>query len=258
MTSSKEIAKQLFNCSPLKQRKLKMLEAMMDNPESKCCLDLGSDNGVISLLLRAKGGEWSSADLSSDTVAAITDLVVERVVQVTETSLPFKDQYFDQVLIVDMLEHIEADHIFISEIKRILKPQGILVVNVPNPKEGLLRKIRFMLGQTDAAHGHLRPGYTKEQLTGLLGSGFVIERAESYARLFSEFIDTFIVAALDLLKGGSRGKKGKVVTAADLTKMKKSFKIYQVISPILRIFMFFDTLVPFMHGNMLIIKARKL
>lgn len=251
------IARQLFEVSPLKQRKFAMLREMMSPPQSLHSLDIGSDNGVISLLLRELGGEWSSADLSADTVEAIRRLVGDRVFIIQESSIPSADEAFDQVLIVDLLEHVERDHSCVAEIRRVLKRGGTLVVNVPNPKKGLLRRVRFALGQTDEAHGHVRAGYTLEQLRDLLGSDFVIERSQSYSRIFSELIDTLIVAGLDLLKGGKRGKKGKVVTADDLAKMKKSFRIYRLIAPVLRFFMALDCLLPLLHGNMLIVRARR-
>jgi SAM-dependent methyltransferase len=234
-----------------------MLKTMMDDPQGRASLDVGSDNGVISLLLRELGGRWDSADLIPDTVAAIKALVGEHVSLVGEDLFPYQNEIFDQVLIVDFLEHITQDKACVRELSRILKPGGVLVVNVPNPKEGLLRRIRFALGQTDEAHGHVRPGYTLRQLEELLAPAFTIERSQSYARIFSELIDTAIVGGLDLLKGGKRGKKGKVVTASDLSKMQKSFRLYRAISPILRLFMFLDQLVPFLHGNMLIVRARK-
>lgn len=252
-----KIARQLFEVSPLKQRKLAMLKSMMDEPKSLRSLDIGSDNGVISMLLRELGGEWSSADLSVDTVEAIQGLVHERVFAISESRFPCDDAAFDQVLVVDLLEHVGDDRACIGEIRRVLKPGGTVVINVPNPRDGLVRRMRYLLGQTDAAHGHVRPGYTLTQLKALLGSSFEIERSSSYGRLFSELIDTAIVAGLDFIKGGKRGKKGKVVTADDLAKMNKSFRLYRLIAPLLRFVMVLDQLVPFMHGNMLIVRARR-
>ena len=42
------------------------------------CLDLGSDNGVVSLLLRERGGSWASGDLTEEAVASIRSLVARR------------------------------------------------------------------------------------------------------------------------------------------------------------------------------------
>ena len=56
--------KALFRRSVLKQRKLAELVAMLGPTAHLRCLDLGSDNGVISLLLRERGGSWASGDLT--------------------------------------------------------------------------------------------------------------------------------------------------------------------------------------------------
>ena len=54
----------LFRKSVLKQRKLAEIERALGPTGDERCLDLGSDNGVISLLLRRSGGRWASADLT--------------------------------------------------------------------------------------------------------------------------------------------------------------------------------------------------
>ena len=91
----------LFNVSPLKQEKLKQISALIPSVEGKTCLDIGSDNGVVSLLLRKIGGQWKSADLLEKTVASIKSLVGERVFQIDANKVPFKDGEFDLVIVVD-------------------------------------------------------------------------------------------------------------------------------------------------------------
>ncbi len=251
-------ARALFECSPLKRRKFKMLiELASTDFNNKECLDLGSDNGVISMLLRENGGRWSSADLIPETVEAIKGLVGERVFQIDGRSTPFIDRQFDLVMVVDILEHIDTDKEFALELARITKSSGTLVVNVPNPARGPIRWLRYALGQTDEKHGHVRAGYTQSELQELLGDNFKIEQVVSYGRVFSELCDTLVTGALDVLKG-KRGKKGTVVTGQDLKKMKKSFKIFRLISPVLKLFVWLDELVPFLHGNMLIVRARRI
>ena len=126
------------------------------------CLDLGSDNGVVSLLLRERGGSWASGDLTEEAVALDPLASSAR----TSTScagdrLPFPDASFDRVAVVDMLEHVPDDAAFAGELARVTKPGGLLVVNTPHLKRTALRRLRHALGQTDEKHGHLRPGYTR-------------------------------------------------------------------------------------------------
>ena len=58
-----------------------------------------TDNGVVSLLLRERGGSWASGDLTPDTVEAIRSLVETDVHLVNEGRLPFTDGEFDLVVV---------------------------------------------------------------------------------------------------------------------------------------------------------------
>ena len=45
--------------------------------------------------------------------------------------LPFSDQSFDHVLLLDVLEHIPAPSDCLEEVRRVLKPGGTLIIQVP-------------------------------------------------------------------------------------------------------------------------------
>ncbi len=248
-------AHKLFSRSPLKQEKFRQIVALLPALDGKRCLDIGSDNGVISLLLRKRGGTWCSADLIPETVESIRALVGNEVFQITGTTTPFREHSFDVVVIVDLLEHLETDAFFIKELYRIMRPEGTLIINVPNPSTGLMRKLRYALGQTDSAHGHVRPGYSLAALQTLCAGYFRIDEHRSYSRCFSVLADTLITAALHFLRPGSATKKGQVVTATDLGKLKKSYRLFGLVSPFFRLMVQADTLLPAGHGEMLIARA---
>lgn len=251
---------QLFNRSVLKQRKYRELTALLGplgTADGQTCLDIGSDNGVISYLLRERGGAWKSADLDEMTVASIRSLVGEEVYQIDGGRTPFADDEFDAVVIVDFLEHIPDDAGFVVELARILKPGGTLILNVPHVKHSLLRRFRYLVGQTDEKHGHLRPGYTPASLQALLGDRFKLETHHTYSKFFSEFIDTMIVWGVSLLKGGGGdSQKGNVVTGQDLSANKTMFRLYALIYPVVWTFAQLDRLLFFRSGYMLIAKAK--
>ena len=165
-----EWALPLFRRSVLKQAKLDQITRLLDAPAGRECLDIGADNGVISLLLRRLGGRWSSADLDERAVASIRELVGERVYRLDGARTPFPDRSFDQVVVVDYLEHVADDAAFVRELARIVRPGGSVIINVPHLKPASrLNRLRHAIGLTDAWHGHLRPGYRLEQLRALLG-----------------------------------------------------------------------------------------
>ena len=93
---------------------------------------------MISLLLRRRGGRWASADLDEHTVDSIRELVGDDVHRLDGARSPFPDRTFDQVVVVDYLEHISDDGAFAGELARILKPGGRVIINVPHLKPLLL------------------------------------------------------------------------------------------------------------------------
>jgi 2-polyprenyl-3-methyl-5-hydroxy-6-metoxy-1,4-benzoquinol methylase len=248
-------ALQLFRKSVLKQRKLHEIQSLLGPTQGQRCLDLGSDNGVISLLLRRAGGDWASADLTHEAVASIRGLVGDDVHWLEGERLPFAAASFDRVVVVDMLEHVVNERAFVAELARVLRPGGVLIVNTPHLKLTLLRRLRHALGQTDEKHGHLRPGYTAEGLRSLLSPAFAWQRSHTYSRFFSELIDTAINAAVERL-GKQPSAKGLVVTAADLGKHRRQFRAYTAIYPLVWAVARLDACVP-ASGYMLIARATR-
>ena len=257
-----QFALRLFRRSVLKQAKHRQIASMIGGTESKTCLDIGGDNGVISLLLRQQGGTWYSADLDATTVEAIRALVGERVFQIDGLRTPFPDRTFDLVVIIDFLEHIATDREFLRELGRTLKPGGTLVVNVPHLKpRSLLNRLRHALGLTDERHGHVRPGYTRPQLEALLRPEFVVQEARTYSRAFSETVDTLLSYAYERLRRGRRtgvqdSRKGTVVTRAEMAGHRKEFALLSVLYPALWTFSALDRLLFLQEGYKLILRAR--
>jgi SAM-dependent methyltransferase len=46
--------------------------------------------------------------------------------------LPYEDSFFDAVICIDGIEHLERPFDFIQECYRVLKPAGILIISTPN------------------------------------------------------------------------------------------------------------------------------
>lgn len=49
--------------------------------------------------------------------------------------LPFKDNSFDKIVMIEVIEHIEKDNLAISELARVLKQNGRLFLTTPNGNE---------------------------------------------------------------------------------------------------------------------------
>jgi SAM-dependent methyltransferase len=258
-TAQTEWALALFRKSVLKQAKFRRILELLDDPAGKTNLDIGADNGVISYLLRQRGGRWRSADLDERAVASIRQLVGDEVYRLDGASTPFADRSFDQVVIVDYLEHLPDDRAFARELERIVKPGGTVIVNVPHLQPGSpLNRFRHLIGLTDEWHGHLRPGYSLASLRETLGPRFRIDRAVTYSRFGSELVDTALNGVYEVMrkrKGGGGSSKGTVVTQADVGQYRKQFRLLSLLYPALRLTAAADRLLPWQAGHKLIVRA---
>jgi SAM-dependent methyltransferase len=249
----------LFRRSVLKQRKLAEITALLGPTDGQRCLDLGSDNGVVSFMLRRAGGRWASGDLTEEAVGSIRELVASDVHLVSGTRLPFADGEFDRVAVVDMIEHVSDDRAFVAELGRITRPGGRLVVNTPHRRDTALRRLRDRLGLTDEKHGHVRPGYRADDLRRLLEESgrFSWETHHTYSRAFTETVDMAVNLGVALL-GKRHSAKGIVVTGQDVARHRNAFRAYSVVFPVVRAFSALDRLVPWTPGYMLIAAATRM
>jgi SAM-dependent methyltransferase len=251
---------QLFRKSVLKQIKYREMTEALGAVEGRHVLEVGSDNGVFSYLLRQRGGFWKSAELDERSIQAIRDLVSTDVYRIYDGApLPFEDNEFDCVLIVDMIEHLHDDAGFLREVHRALKPSGLLVLNAPNMKTGsTLVKFRQAIGLTEDSHGHVRPGYTYDQLKLLLDGNFTLETYKTHTKFFSKLTDTLIVLALSLLKRKRKDRtsgRGILVTEHEMKTYQRAFRMYSLFYPLIRLISSLDSLLFFRSGYMVIATA---
>jgi SAM-dependent methyltransferase len=257
VTDEQQILLRLFDKSILKKAKYAAICRYLPPLDNRECLDVGADNGVISYLLRERGGRWTSADLDQDVVESIRAMVGERVYLLDGGMTPFADSSFDLVVIIDALEHLHDDAGFVRELGRIMTEDAVLIVNVPHDKpRSLIRRIRLMLGLTDEKHGHVRPGYDREHLRRLLAPRFEIVDQHTYSRFFVELFDAAISFYFDRGNKGHSSSKGNVVTGDDLRKRARQFKLFSMIYPVVAFLALLDRMLFFTSGHSLIVKAK--
>jgi SAM-dependent methyltransferase len=92
--------------------------------------------------------------------------------QANALALPFNEGSFDAVFIFDVLEHIDEDDVALKEIRRVLRPQGHLLMTVP--------AFMMLFGRQDVVSEHKRR-YRRGPLSRLLEqSGFDVEYASYF------------------------------------------------------------------------------
>lgn len=73
--------------------------------------------------------------------------------QTDATNLPFADHSFDKIICSEVLEHIENYEDVLQEIKRVLKPNGVLAISVPRAwPERICWKLSAAYHQVEGGH----------------------------------------------------------------------------------------------------------
>ena len=145
-------------------------------PNGGRLLDAGcGTGGMLSLL-----AEWEThgCDISAEAVEFCRARGLERVVVSSVHAMPYADGRFDAVLSLDVLYHAQVDeHAALSELRRVLCPGGLLVLNVP--------AFDCLRGEHDVAVGGVRR-YRRAALEHLLRAhGFrIVESHHWNAWLF--------------------------------------------------------------------------
>jgi ubiquinone/menaquinone biosynthesis C-methylase UbiE len=87
-------------------------------------------------------------------------------VQVHDVSagLPFPDASFDYVFCIEVLEHVPNPYDTLGEIRRVLKPDGVLVLSVPNPYH--VKEILWNLFRIRDRQGHIY-SWTRQTMSRL-------------------------------------------------------------------------------------------
>jgi len=111
-------------------------------------LDTGCGDGKFTVLIgkACKAKEVYGADISEKGVEMARKKGIKAFrVDVDGESLPFENNYFDAIYAGAIIEHLfDPDH-FLDEVYRVLKPNGILVLDTPN-LASLYNRIALLLG----------------------------------------------------------------------------------------------------------------
>ena len=127
-------------------------------------LDVGCGSGALLDELAASRAEVWGMDVSPLALDFCRLRGHERLVLGDATKLPFKDGEFDVVTAIGVIEHLDDDATFVSEISRVLKPQGVLVL--------LTSSFPFLWSAHDVANEHRRRYYLRPLRKMIESKGF--------------------------------------------------------------------------------------
>lgn len=107
-----------------------VLQALQDLPAGAALLDAGCGTG--GMLAKLTHHAAHGCDLAAEAVEQCRARGLERVVVSSVHAMPYADESFDAVLSLDVLYHAQVDeHLALSEMRRVLKRGGLLILNVP-------------------------------------------------------------------------------------------------------------------------------
>jgi SAM-dependent methyltransferase len=134
----------------------------------KRVLDLGCRSGALTRHL-LEGNEVVGLDVDQVALAKAEAVGIQPVAANVEEPLPFEDASFDAVVAGELLEHLRFPDAVVGEIRRVLRPGGVLAGSVPNAFR-LQSRLRFLRGHSpedDPTHLHMfSPAAVRELLTG--------------------------------------------------------------------------------------------
>ena len=116
----------------------RMVVAMLDAKPNEVILDVGCGHGRDLIQLSKKGCICTGIDFSSRMIEEarkelLKDCIEEVGLEIGDAAnLRFSDETFDKVYASEVLEHIPNYNRAISEMARVLKPAGYLVITTPN------------------------------------------------------------------------------------------------------------------------------
>ena len=111
----------------------KTLEILEPKPKDKV-LEVGCDSGLFSMILKEKFDiELKAVEIVEEKIKTAKQRGINvQKTDIEKDKLPFNDNYFDMVIFAEVIEHLSNPLPILSEIKRVVKPTGTVIISTPN------------------------------------------------------------------------------------------------------------------------------
>jgi len=140
-------------------------------------LDAGCGDGQLAYEIKKRGHNVWGFDYSEKAIGfakLLAPTCVFDVFDIKKTS--YKDNFFDVICLMEVLEHIEPGDIpaALSEMKRALRPRGVLVITVPSTLRPISKKHYQHFSGDGLAQLLERAGFKMKILSGQDKKSFVL------------------------------------------------------------------------------------
>ena len=225
-------------------------------------LDVGCGRGLFLDIMRRRGWDVVGSELNQETASYAEQVYGLKVYAGSLAEHSLAPESFDAINICGVLEHLKEPDAVLTESRRLLKNEGLLVLLVQN-----IQSFEYKLGKENWFHldlpFHLFH-FTEEGLNRLLQKkGFKIRRVKRFHLEYSPFgwLQTLLNSSkirfnlfYDLLKSGSlRGEKKEPINFAGIIATLFLLPIYFPLS------LLFSVLEPilFRRGGIIQVYATK-
>jgi len=124
----------------------KLFKDIIGDPENLRILDVGVGTGSKIEWLTERNDVYG-LEINESAILKSKERGIKVIKADIEKKFPFDDKFFDLVICSQVLEHLVQPQNTMQEINRVLKTEGIFVVDVPN-HFGLLSRLHIMWGGT--------------------------------------------------------------------------------------------------------------
>jgi SAM-dependent methyltransferase len=158
---------------PTTPYRLQLLFNTLKNIRSvKKVLDAGCGSGFFTNAIKKAGYEAVGIDISENVVTEAREVYkdIEFVCNLVDAPWPFENDSFDVIFSTEVIEHVFGTYEMFSEMNRVLKQGGVLILTTPY--HGLIKNLLIVLFGFDRHFNNIEGGhirfFTKKSLTGIL------------------------------------------------------------------------------------------
>ena len=133
---------------------------------------------------------------------------LKRVTQGVLQCMPLKNDSFGCITLLDVLEHIDDEDLALEEVKRVAKPDAIVMLTVP--------AFSFLWGSQDLVSHHKRRYTVKDIISLMQKHGFAVMKVSCFNTILFPII--FVIRTYRLMKRGETKELDKINSDFEINK----------------------------------------